>query len=127
MKRLPSFFLAAVLAFAGVLGAMPRVASADDACGSHANPCPLQKWMQSSMGSKLTDGDLAAVAVGFDKVATMSPDATWTDWAKFARDGAAAARKGGDEGKRGAKAACKGCHDAYKTQYKTRFRTRPVP
>ncbi len=83
--------------------------------------------MQDNVGSKLSDGNLGAVATSLDKVATMSPDPTWTDWAKFAKDGAAAARKGGDDGTQAAKAACKACHDKYKNDYKTKFRTKAVP
>ena len=120
--------LGAVLGGA-VLAATPSVASADEpaACGSKENPCPLQKWMQDNVGSKLTDGKLDDVAASLDKVANMTPDPAWTDWAKFAKDGAAAARKGGDDGTRGAKLACKSCHDKFKNDYKTRFRTRAVP
>jgi len=125
MKR--SLVFCVALLISATLGAQPSVASADDACGTRANPCPLQRWMHDNMGSKLSDGDLAAVASGFDKLAATSPDPAWADWAKLAKNGAAAARKGGDDGKRGAKAACKGCHDEYKTQYRARFRTRPAP
>jgi len=83
--------------------------------------------MHDNVGSKLTDGNLDAVASSLDKAASFTPDPTWTDWAKFAKDGAAAARKGGDVGTQGAKASCKSCHDKYKTDYKTKFRTRAVP
>jgi hypothetical protein len=123
VTRLSAVFCASLLfaAFA------PNVVAQDAACGSKANPCPLQKWMQDNIGSKMSDGNLDAVAAGLDKVATMSPDPTWTDWAKFSKDGAAAARKGGDDGTQGAKAACKSCHDKYKSDYKTKFRTRAVP
>jgi hypothetical protein len=82
--------------------------------------------MQDNLGSKMMSGKLDEVAVSLDKLATMSPDPTWTDWPKLAKDGAAAARKGGDDGTLAAKASCKGCHDKYKTDYKTRFRTRAV-
>jgi hypothetical protein len=116
-----------VLLFGVSASVLPRAASADEACGSRTNPCPLQKWMQDNVGSKLSDGNLDAVATSLDKVATISPDPTWTDWAKFAKDGAAAARKGGDAGTQGAKSACKSCHDKYKSDYKTKFRTRAVP
>ena len=127
MKRSSTFIalFAGVVLFAGAFAMTP--AYADDACGSRTNPCPLQKWMQDNVGSKLTDGKLDDVATSLDKVATMTPDPAWTDWAKFAKDGAAAARKGGDDGTRGAKLACKSCHDKYKNDYKTRFRTRAVP
>lgn len=122
--------LAGSILFAGafaMIGSFEGVASADDACGGRSNPCPLQKWMQDNVGSKLADGKLTDVATSLDKVATISPDATWTDWAKFAKDGAAAARKGGDDGTRATKAACKACHDKYKNDYKTKFRTKAVP
>lgn len=126
--RMKSFALLPLLVLLSAGAAFaPHIASADDACGSRANPCPLQKWMQDNVGSKMTDGNLDAVATSLDKIATMTPDPTWTDWAKLAKDGAAAARRGGDAGTLGVKAACKGCHDKFKTDYKTRFRTRPVP
>lgn len=112
--------------FAAV-AAFVQPAAADGECGSRSNPCPLQKWMQDNVGSKLSDGKLDDVAASLDKVATMAPDPAWADWAKFAKDGAAAARKGGDDGTRGAKLACKSCHDKYKTDYKAKFRTRAVP
>jgi cytochrome c5 len=84
--------------------------------------------MQDNMGSKMMDGNLDAVAASFDKVATMSPDPSWAaDWSKMSKDGASAARKGGDVGTQGAKAACKACHDKYKNDYKQKFRTKAVP
>jgi hypothetical protein len=132
MKLTNTFFGVALLlgamSFGAVLAVMPSPAAAQDAsCGSKTNPCPLQKWMQDNVGSKLADGNLAALATSLDKVATMSPDPAWTDWAKFAKDGAAAARTGGDSGTQAAKQACKACHDKYKNDYKTRFRTKAVP
>jgi hypothetical protein len=119
--------LSSVVLFAVAAALAPTLASADDTCGSKANPCPLQKWMQDNIGSKMVDNNLAAVATSLDKLATMTPDPTWTDWAKFAKDGATAARQGGDAGTLGAKASCKSCHDKFKSDYKTKFRTRPVP
>jgi hypothetical protein len=126
MKRSSFAILLGAMMFGVALASVP--ASAQDAsCGSKTNPCPLQKWMQDNVGSKLADGNLAGVATSLDKVATMSPDPSWTDWAKFAKDGATAARQGGDTGTQGAKQACKACHDKYKNEYKTRFRTKAVP
>jgi hypothetical protein len=128
MKRISMALLLGAMSFGAAFAFVPSRADAQDAsCGSKTNPCPLQKWMQDNVGSKLADGNLDAVANSLDKVATMSPDASWTDWAKFAKDGAAAARKGGDAGTQGAKQACKACHDKYKNDYKTRFRTKAVP
>ena len=113
--------------FGAALAVVPSAQAQDASCGSKTNPCPLQKWMQDNVGSKMADGNLDAVATSLDKVATMSPDPSWSDWSKFAKDGAAAARKGGDAGTQGAKQACKACHDKYKNDYKTRFRTKAVP
>ena len=131
MKRISVAMLTPVLwgamSFGAVLAVVPSASAQDASCGSKTNPCPLQKWMQDNVGSKLADGNLAAVATSLDKVATMSPDPSWTDWAKFAKDGATAARTGGDSGTQGAKQACKACHDKYKNDYKTRFRTKAVP
>jgi hypothetical protein len=111
------------------LGAMSALwaspAAADAAsCGSKENPCPLQKWMQANIGSKMADGNLKAVAEGLDKAATLSPDPSWSEWATFAKAGADAARKGDTPG---TKAACKNCHDKFKQQYKEKYRTRAVP
>ena len=127
MKRSGLAVLLGGLSFAVPLALVPQASAQDASCGSKTNPCPLQKWMQDNVGSKLADGNLAAVATSLDKVATMSPDPSWADWAKFAKDGAAAARTGGDTGTQGAKQACKACHDKFKSDYKTRFRTKAVP
>jgi hypothetical protein len=127
MKRISVAVLLGAMSFGAAIALVPSPADAQDAsCGSKTNPCPLQKWMQDNVGSKLADGNLAAVATSLDKVATMSPDPSWTDWAKFAKDGAAAARTG-ESGTQAAKQACKACHDKYKNDYKTRFRTKAVP
>ncbi len=128
MKRVGPALLIGPIVFATFTAFVSFDASAQDAsCGSKTNPCPLQKWMQDNMGSKMMDGNLDAVAASFDKVATMSPDPSWADWSKVSKDGAAAARKGGDAGTQGAKAACKACHDKYKNDYKQKFRTKAVP
>lgn len=128
MKRSAPAILIGSILFAAAIAVVPSAsAQVDASCGSKTNPCPLQKWMQDNMGSKMMDGNLAVVAASFDKVATINPDASWSDWSKIAKDGADAARKGGDEGTRGAKAACKACHDKYKNDYKLKFRTKAVP
>jgi hypothetical protein len=113
---------------AGVVGAaalasLPAIASADDACGSKDNPCPLQKWMRANMGPALANGDMPGLAKALDQAVAFSPDPSWA-WAKIAKDGADAARKGDAAG---AKASCKACHDAHKDKYKAQFRTKAVP
>ena len=115
---------AGVVIGSAVLAGVPSAASADDAtCGSKENPCPLQKWMRANMGAALAAGDLPTLAKSLDKTAALSPDPSWT-WTAIAKAGADAARKGDTAG---AKAACKGCHDAYKDKYKSQFRARAVP
>ena len=71
----------------------------------------------------LSGGDNAALATDFDKIVTFAP-AGYTKWASIAKDGATAARGANTDA---AKAACRGCHDQYKTKYKTEMRTRAVP
>lgn len=120
--------LAATLAL-GLTAAVqtPRLASAEEgaACGSKANPCPLQGWMTKNVGGPMASGDLKAVAAGLDKAATLVPDDAWkADWSKFSKDGAEAARKGDTAA---VKASCKSCHDKFKNSYKEKYRTRAVP
>ncbi len=117
--------LAGVVLGAVAIGAAPSIATADDAaCGSKDNPCPLQKWMRANLGAPSAGGDTAGLAKGFDKLATTSPDPTWSTWSTIAKQGSDAAKKGDLVG---AKAACKACHDAYKDKYKAQYRTRPAP
>jgi hypothetical protein len=117
-------FGSAMALAASVAFVTPASADGAPACGDKKNPCPMQKWMQDNIGAQMADGNLAGVATGLDKAATMSPDPSWTEWAKMSKDGADAARKGD---KAGAKASCKSCHDKYKQAYKDKYRTRPVP
>lgn len=116
--------LAAAALGTALIASFPTSALADGAeCGSKENPCPLQKWMRANLGTPLAAGDTAALATNLKKVAASSPEASWT-WSKIASDGAAAAAKG-DLG--GAKASCKSCHDAYKDQYKQKYRMKAPP
>jgi hypothetical protein len=122
-----NLMLAAPLLAAVGLGAITiqmKVARADDSCGSKENPCPLQKWMRQNMAPALAAGDSAGLAVALDKVAKNSPDASWATWATFSKQGSDAAKKGDLAG---AKAACKGCHDAFKDKYKAQYRTKLPP
>lgn len=122
--RLWSFVLAASVGLGAITALWVTPASADAACGSKENPCPLQKWMQANVGSKMADGNMKAVADGLDKAAALSPDPSWTEWATMSKAGADAARKGDTAG---VKASCKNCHDKYKQQYKDKYRMKPVP
>lgn len=106
---------------------MPHLAAADGSdagsCGTTDAPCPLQKWMRSNMGAPLAAGDMDSLGRALTHVAASSPDPTWTTWAQFANQGAAAAAA---KDMTGVKASCKSCHDAFKDKYKTQYRARPV-
>ena len=58
--------VAGVMLGAAALAAAPA-ASADDACGTKENPCPLQKWMRQNMAPANASGDMAALG-------TLPPD-----------------------------------------------------
>lgn len=92
-------------------------------CGSKENPCPLQKWMKDHTQADLAAGDNAAIAGDLDKIAAMAPPG-YSKWASISKDGANAARAGNTDA---VKASCRGCHDEYKTKYKTEMRGRAVP
>lgn len=102
-----------------------RAPPALQACGTPgAPPCPLQAWMRANIGAPLAANKMAALADGLDRAATLSPDPTWSSWTTFAVNGAQAARKGDIAG---ARASCKGCHDAWRSAYKAKYRMRPIP
>jgi hypothetical protein len=126
-SRLCSLMLAAPFVAAVTLSAttlQTKVAFADDACGTKENPCPLQKWMRQNMAPAVAAGDNAGLAAALDKVAKISPDASWSTWGTLSKQGSDAAKKGDLAG---AKASCKGCHDAYKDKYKAQYRTKTAP
>ena len=128
MKRF-AFVLTFVAAVSGAaLITSPSVHADDAKCGDKGEPsCPLQGWMEKNMQEPFEKKDLKAVASALEKVAKMAPDPKWNDgengWAKLANDGAAAA-KAGDEAT--VQKSCKGCHKAWRSEYKKTFRMRPV-
>ena len=80
--------------------------------------------MRKNVASALASNDAAALSVALEKAAKLSPDPTWATWVTAASSGAAAAKKGDVAG---ARAACKSCHDAWRTTYREQFRMRPIP
>jgi hypothetical protein len=94
-------------------------------CGKPGQPpCPLQDWMRKNVAGALAANDTDALSVALDKAAKLTPDPAWASWTSAAATGAAAAKKGDIAG---ARAACKTCHDAWRTTYRDRFRMRPIP
>jgi hypothetical protein len=93
-------------------------------CGVKPLPdCPLQAWMKTNTAPAMAAGDLPALATAFDQIAKFAP-AGYANWASIAKDGARAGREAQLDA---VKAACRGCHDQYKTKYKTEIRTRALP
>jgi hypothetical protein len=84
---------------------------------------PLGKWMKSNVGGPMASGDLATVAKSMDFIAGKGP-AAYDKWDTLAKQGAEAARKGDTKA---LKAACKGCHEAYKQKYRAENKERAFP
>jgi hypothetical protein len=80
--------------------------------------------MRSSVAAPLALRDLAKLAQSLDALRGMSPDARWTNWERFASEGARAAREG-DASK--AQQSCTRCHEVYRARYNELFRERPAP
>ncbi len=107
------------------LGARAEGVEQQGGCGNPGQaPCPMQAFMRASVATPLASNDGAALAAGLERAGRLAPEATWASWATFASDGAAAARRGDVAG---ARAACKGCHDAWREKYRAGYRARPLP
>ena len=91
-------------------------------CGTKLNPCPLQRWMRKNIAPAITANDTQALARALDRLAALSPDASWR-WAEIAKTGAEFARQGDMSA---ARKSCKGCHELYKPTWKASYRSRPV-
>jgi hypothetical protein len=70
----------------------------------------------------LLASDFAALAGALDAAAAWAPDG-YSNWASIARDGAGAARAGDAEAVR---AACRSCHEQYRSRYQRDLRSRPL-
>jgi len=79
--------------------------------------------MKKNVSPVMAADDLPGVADLLDKIATFAPPG-YTNWVSISRDGAAAARAGNMNA---VKASCRGCHDQYRTKYRTELRARPLP
>jgi hypothetical protein len=94
-----------------------------------ASTAPLRSWMKSNVAPALAQRRLPDVADMFDAMAQaqtkqVEKPAKYPNWVSIAKDGAAAARIGNLEA---TKAACRGCHDQYKTKYAEADRGRAFP
>lgn len=75
------------------------------------------KDLMKKMGAASASGDAKGLAPIFVKTKAMGKP-EFANWAKMSDDGKAAAEKGDLDG---AKASCKSCHDAYRSEYKTKY------
>jgi len=101
----------------------PSAPSKEFAC-SKDKSCPMQKWMKANLGTALASSDFDGLAKGLEFVAAHPPQG-FTDWAKIAGDGAAAAKKKDLDG---VKKACDSCHKGpqkYRDKYKDEMRDSP--
>jgi hypothetical protein len=99
------------------------------ACGGQGQPkCPLEAWMEDEAERAAESGDAARLAAAYEAMARFAPDPSWNEgpnsWRAIS-EAAAAKAKAGDV--RGARAACKQCHQAWRERYRAEHRARPLP
>lgn len=86
---------------------------------------PLQAWMKKNMTPAMNAQDFDALGANLDTVVLFAPkEAGYGNWVSISKDGKNAAN-GADLG--AVRAACRGCHEQYKSKYKTELRARPIP
>ena len=117
--------MAGASASVGDRGVVPVAPAQGGECGKPGQPpCPLQDWMRKNVAASLASNDAASLSIALERAAKLTPDPAWATWVSAASSGAEAAKKGDIAG---ARAACKTCHDAWRTTYREQFRMRPVP
>jgi hypothetical protein len=99
------------------------------ACGAKGLPdCPLQAWMKENMNPPMKAHDWQGMADSLEHAALLAPPdylkTGYVNWVSIAKDGANAARAAELDA---VKAACRGCHEQYKTKYRVEMRTRALP
>jgi hypothetical protein len=80
--------------------------------------------MRTRIAAPLATRDLARLAESLDQARALNPNPRWTNWERFASDGARAAREGNASR---AQQSCTRCHEVYRAQYNEQFRQRAVP
>lgn len=85
---------------------------------------PLRDWMKSNASPALSAANFDKLRSVFDRIGGVAPqDHDFASWGAIARDGRNAAAAQDVEGVR---RACKACHEAHRSAYKSRFRARPM-
>jgi hypothetical protein len=80
--------------------------------------------MRTRIAATLAKRDLVKLADSLDQVRALNPNPRWTNWERFASDGARAAREGNVSR---AQQSCTRCHEVYRAQYNELFRQKAVP
>jgi hypothetical protein len=102
-----SFVLGLALSLSAVMAALPAGAAPDASL----------KDVMKKMGGLSASGDAKGMAALFAETkGKAKPE--FANWTSLADQGKAAAEKGDLDG---AKATCKGCHDAYRNDYKSKY------
>jgi hypothetical protein len=78
--------------------------------------------MREHVAPAVAANDATALANALDRMATFSPDRSWS-WTTMSKEAADAARRGDIPA---ARTSCRGCHHAYKALYLERYRLRKV-
>jgi hypothetical protein len=83
--------------------------------------------MEDHLQSALDKKDAPALAKGLTRAASFVPDPSWNigaqGWGALANAGADAAKSGDIAA---TQATCKSCHKAWRSKYKSMFRTRAI-
>jgi hypothetical protein len=92
-------------------------------CGDMGLPdCPLAVWMDAGPNNFLHLNLMTPLAAALRRLATIEPSG-YPEWDTWALAGAASAER---DDRDGVKRACAGCHDQYRSRYRSEIRGRPV-
>jgi hypothetical protein len=107
MSSKKNLILGLALSLSAVMAAVPAAAAPDTSL----------KDVMKKMGGLSASGDAKSMAALFaETIGKAKPE--FANWGSLADQGKAAAEKGDLDG---AKATCKGCHDAYRNDYKSKY------
>ncbi len=98
-------------------------------CEADEVTCPMFDWMEENTVPAVENRNLPELAKALHKIEFMAPDPSWNEgdegWARISRDGATKAEAGDF---RGARAACKACHQSWRDRFRQEGRrTAPMP
>jgi hypothetical protein len=93
-------------------------------CGESGQPaCPLELWMETELSGPLQTKDWEHLGRSLRALVADAP-APFARWGEWATRGSAAVRLRNADAVR---SACKGCHEAYREDYRRRMPQRAAP